>query len=182
MVISLGLLPYPGTPSSVKGSSLIFLDLSHIQASEIGRSLYRNTSKHSRLSFQSRAYRLDKLWSKCLFARVCVCVCMCTYVYVWVFVRVCVCVGGGGWVCVCLCVSMFFYRKGFFWLNKTINVMSEIRSVMVCWFFVSRTFEKPTLKAWIIATFLLTNLGSRWSHSTRANIGIKAQHRVGCFN
>ena len=68
MVISLELLPYPGTPSPVKGSSLNFLDLLHVQASEIGGSLYRNTSEHSRFSFQLRAYCLDKFWSKCLFS------------------------------------------------------------------------------------------------------------------
>ena len=39
--------------------------------------------------------------------------------------RVCLC------VCVCVCIS--FHRKGFYWLNKTINVMPEIRPAMLCW-------------------------------------------------
>ena len=35
--------------------------------------------------------------------------------------------------CVCVCVFIFFHRKGFSWLDKTKNVMLEIRSAMVCW-------------------------------------------------
>ena len=36
-------------------------------------------------------------------------------------------------VCVCECVCISFHRKGFSWLNKTINVMPEFRSAVVCW-------------------------------------------------
>ena len=47
--------------------------------------------------------------SKTSCVRVCVCVC------------VCVC------ACVCVFVFIYFHRKGFSWLNKTINVMSEVQ-------------------------------------------------------
>ena len=36
-------------------------------------------------------------------------------------------------VCVCVRVCISFHRKGFSWLNKTINVMPEIRPAMLCW-------------------------------------------------
>ena len=57
-----------------------------------------------------------------MFVCVCVCVCVCVYVCVFVFV--------------------FFHCKGFSWLNKAINVMREIRPVMLRWgnISVSRTF------------------------------------------
>ena len=52
----------------------------------------------------------------------------------------CVCVS----VCMCVCVCMFisFHRKSFSRLNKTINVMPEIRPAMLCWgnHFLSSTF------------------------------------------
>ena len=48
-----------------------------------------------------------------LLTHVCVCVCMC--------------------VCLFVCVLISFYLKGFSWLNETISVMPEFRSVMVCW-------------------------------------------------
>ena len=37
-------------------------------------------------------------------------------------------------VCVCLCVCVFisFHHKGFSRLNKTINVIPEFRSAMLC--------------------------------------------------
>ena len=54
-----------------------------------------------------------------VFVCVCVCVCLCVCVYVC--------------VCVCVCLFIFFHRKGLSWLNKTISVMPELRSVMVCW-------------------------------------------------
>ena len=34
---------------------------------------------------------------------------------------------------VCVCVFISFRRKGFSWLTKTINLMPELRSAMVCW-------------------------------------------------
>ena len=36
-------------------------------------------------------------------------------------------------VCVYMCVFVSFHRKSFSWLNKTINVMPEIRPAMLCW-------------------------------------------------
>ena len=32
----------------------------------------------------------------------------------------------------CVCVFVFFHRKGLSWLNKTINVIPEFRSTIVC--------------------------------------------------
>ena len=57
------------------------------------------------------------------------------YVCVYVCVCVCVCVGGGWlWVRVGVFVSVFifFHRKSFSRLVKTINVMYEFKSVMLC--------------------------------------------------
>ena len=55
---------------------------------------------------------------------VCVCVCCVCGVWVWVWVWVCVC------VCVCACVCLFisFHRKDFSWMNKTINVVSQVQA------------------------------------------------------
>ena len=36
-------------------------------------------------------------------------------------------------VCVYVCVFVSFHRKSFSWLNKSINVMPEIRPAMLCW-------------------------------------------------
>ena len=49
--------------------------------------------------------------------------------------------------CVCVCVFISFHRKGFYWLNKTINVMPEIRPAMLCWGngSVSSTFVSTSL-------------------------------------
>ena len=57
---------------------------------------------------------------------VCVCVCVC----------MCVCVS----VCVCVCISV--HRKGFSWLDRTIDVLLDIQASMLCWgnYSVSRTF------------------------------------------
>ena len=55
------LLPYPETPSPVRRLSRTFLVLSQATSPAIGGSLYRDTSEHSRLSFQFRTYRPDKL-------------------------------------------------------------------------------------------------------------------------
>ena len=52
-----------------------------------------------------------KLFVFLMIIKVSVCVYVCVYV--------CVC------VCVCVCVS--FHRRGFSWLNKTINVMPEVQ-------------------------------------------------------
>ena len=43
---------------------------------------------------------------------------------------------------VCVHVFISFHRNGLSWLNKTINVMPEIRPAMLCWgnISVSRTF------------------------------------------
>ena len=79
------------------------------------------------LKTRSKLLLLLSLW---MLLGTCVCVCMC----------VCVCVGGIGcgcvWVCVCgwVCVSVFifFHRKSFSRLVKTINVMHEFKSVMLC--------------------------------------------------
>ena len=35
-------------------------------------------------------------------------------------------------LCVCICVFISFHHKGFSWLDKAIDVMSEVRSTMVC--------------------------------------------------
>ena len=63
--------------------------------------------------FKMRRFFLKSVW---VCVSVCVCVCVC-----------CVC------VCVCVCVFITYCCKDFPWLNKTINVMSEFRSAMVCW-------------------------------------------------
>ena len=107
--------------------------------------------------------------------------------------KVCVC------VCVCVCMYVyFFHRKGLqnktiswlnSWLNKTINVMIEIRPAMLCRGndSVSSTFVKPgratrnqrqllwfskklTAKVRSIVTFLLTNLGSRPATAQRRTV------------
>ena len=36
-------------------------------------------------------------------------------------------------VCVCVCVFISSQHKGFSWLKKTINVMPDIKSAMLCW-------------------------------------------------
>ena len=80
----------------------------------------------------------------CVCVCVCVCVCACVRACVRVSVYVCVCVS----VCVCVrvcarvCLFIFFHRKGFSRLKKTIDLMPEFRSGMVCSgnVFVSRTF------------------------------------------
>ena len=69
--------------------------------------------------------------------RVCMCMCLC----------VCVCV----YVCVCI----FFRRKGFSWLSKTTNVMSEFRSAMV---FSAITTFVVTSKTIIAGTFKLATV------------------------
>ena len=68
------------------------------------------------------------------------CVCVCVCVCVWVCVCVCVCVCAR--VCARVCLFIFFHRKGFSRLKKTIDLMPEFRSGMVCSgnVFVSRTF------------------------------------------
>ena len=50
--------------------------------------------------------------------------------------------GGGGSVCVFVFAFISFHCKDFSWLNKTINVMPEIRLAMSCWgnTSVSKTF------------------------------------------
>ena len=71
----------------------------------------------------------------------CVCVCVC----------VCVC------LCVFLCIS--FHCKGFSWLNKTVNVMPEIKLAMLCWGndSLSRTFA-ATSQTIIVGTFQLATV------------------------
>ena len=72
-------------------------------------------------------YKLWKIVPTCMCVCVCVCVCMC--VRVCVCPDVCVCVR----VCVCVCVSVFisFNRKGFSWLNKTINARDQACDVVL---------------------------------------------------
>ena len=64
----------------------------------------------------------------CVLACVCVCVrvCVCVCLYVCECVRVCLCLC----LCVCVCVCVFipFHHKGFFWLNRTVNVVPEVQS------------------------------------------------------
>ena len=60
--------------------------------------------------------------------RVCVCVCACVRVRVFLCVWVCACVLVFVFVCVCVCVFIPFHHKGFFWLNRTVNVVPEVQS------------------------------------------------------
>ena len=62
-------------------------------------------------------------------------------------------------LCVYACVFIFFHRKGFSWLNETINIMPEFRSAMVSCrnIFVSRTFVS-TSKTIIERTFKLATV------------------------
>ena len=85
----------------------------------------------------------NKWLERCICYCMSVCVCICVWVYVpcvcCVFacvhiyiVCLCVCVCGWvvvGWLSLCL---FPFTVKDFTWLNKTINVMPEIRSAMFC--------------------------------------------------
>ena len=59
---------------------------------------------------------------------VCVCVCVCAHARAW------------GCVCMCICVFISFHRKGFSWLNKTINVMPEVHVRGGTFLCVSSTF------------------------------------------
>ena len=68
-------------------------------------------------------------------------------VFVCVCVRVCVCVCICVSVCLCVYVYVFIscYRRGFSWLNKTINAMPEIRPAMLCWGNSSVSRQEPLL-------------------------------------
>ena len=59
-------------------------------------------------------------------------------------------------VCVCVCVFISFHRKDFSWLNKTLNVMPEFRSAMLCSGnnSVPSTFVATSLKI-LVETFKL---------------------------
>ena len=54
------------------------------------------------------------------------------------------------WNCVCMCLFTFFHQKGFSWLNKTINIMPEFRSAMVCCGNITRSSSFVSMSKTII--------------------------------
>ena len=56
-------------------------------------------------------------------ARACVCACVCACAHVCAHACLCACMRA----CVPVCVFISFHRKGFSWLNKTLNVVPEVQ-------------------------------------------------------
>ena len=74
----------------------------------------------------------ESKYSKILWNENCVCVCVCVCGCVCVCVCVSVCVSVFVCVCVCVCLYLFTVKASPDW-KKTINVMPEFRSAIVCW-------------------------------------------------